>query len=500
MVDVIGLRFSLQHLRLAGYGLLAVWLSEIVTLLTSPKLAEIGTRLHSISQFLDLSPILLVAICLIAFQGGLRRRPMELALLPLLIALHFFLAPVSVANVITLVQKQQQIGLDQIETIDQQIDRLPKILGERDSIDTLLERPQRIPGLQVRVPVRANVTEARQEVRRSLERERNRIEGNLTASHEAFLRRAGTDATLAVLVGLLLWRLHHGAMREMEQAIPFLDWVLVQGEQQQPEALQELLHFQRACRALGLFSLLERCLRLAGRMVKRPSSEQLAEEEQQRLLPSEPPPNPFATPLRQQVGLTMAASPLPLLGRRLPPLAQTAAAFEIPLDRAEPAEETRFELLSEQMRRRQDDAERREQRRRQRDLDRYRALRKRIEREGHDPIAMFHSGDADPGSPGSESSGSLPGGRAGGLGRPESAALSPRDQKRLERDNRRAREALRRMAQSDPLLRLLADPEQSLDQELREELEQLRALPVPLLPPHRRRGLAGLWHWFLSRL
>ena len=42
-------------------------------------------------------------------------------------------------------------------------------------------------------------------------------------------------ATRPVLVGLLLWRLHHGAMREMEQAIPFLDWVLVQGEQQQSQ-------------------------------------------------------------------------------------------------------------------------------------------------------------------------------------------------------------------------------------------------------------------------
>ena len=200
-------------------------------------------RSHYTSQFLDLSPILLVAIGLIAFQGGLRRSALEVAVLPLLLSLlpllsafHFFLAPVSVANAITLVQKQQQIGLDQIEAIDQQLDRAATILRESDSIDTLLEGLQRIPGLQVRVPPKASVSDARKEVRRSLQRERDRlrdrIEGNLSASREAFLRRAITNALLALLMGLLLWGLHHGAMREMEQAIPFLDWVLVQGERQ----------------------------------------------------------------------------------------------------------------------------------------------------------------------------------------------------------------------------------------------------------------------------
>ncbi len=37
VVDLIGLRFSLQHLRLVGYGLLAVWGSEVVNLLTTPR-------------------------------------------------------------------------------------------------------------------------------------------------------------------------------------------------------------------------------------------------------------------------------------------------------------------------------------------------------------------------------------------------------------------------------------------------------------------------------
>jgi hypothetical protein len=36
-------------------------------------LLEIAARLQSISQLLDLSPILLVGIGLVSFQGGLRR-------------------------------------------------------------------------------------------------------------------------------------------------------------------------------------------------------------------------------------------------------------------------------------------------------------------------------------------------------------------------------------------------------------------------------------------
>lgn len=511
MVDLIGLRFSLQHLRLVGYGLLAVWASEIVNLLTSPKLAEIGTRLHYTSQFLDLSPILLVAIGLIAFQGGLRRSAIELALLPLLLALmpllcalHFFLAPVSVANVITLVQKQQQIGLDQIERIDQQIDRAATILRESDSIDSLLEGLQRIPGLQVRVPPKASVSEARGEVRRSLERERDRlrerIEGNLSASREAFIRRAITNAALALVVGLLLWGLHHGAMREMEQAIPFLDWVLVHGELQQPQALQELLRFQRACVALGWFSLLERCLRLVRRVVRRPTAQQLAEEEEERqrqaAAAAQPPANPFVQPLARRPGMT--SMPLPLFSGLRPSLAPLAS-LELPPEQGAAAadpEALQADPLAERLQRSSAAAERREQRRRQRDLERYRALRRRIERDGGDPFALFVAAEADP-----QAAGVSPDDPAAvqPWAAPDGAPPSPGEWRRLQRDQQRARAALGRMAASEELGPLLEAPADSLEQQLAEELQLLRAQPgLPPRPP--RRGLAGLWGWLLSRL
>jgi len=191
-------------------------------------------------------------------------------MLPLLSAFQFFLAPVSVANVVTLVQKQQQIGRDQLERIDRQIDRAGQILAESDSIDALLDGLQRIPGLQVRVPADAQVAEARQQVRGSLQKERDRIreriKTNLASSRNAFLRRAGINTALAVLMGLLLWGLHRGAMAEMEQSIPYLDWVLAGAASvDNPLALVELIDFQRSCVALGWFTLLERSVRFVRR-------------------------------------------------------------------------------------------------------------------------------------------------------------------------------------------------------------------------------------------
>lgn len=545
MVDLIGLRFSLQHLRLVGYGLLAVWGSEVINLLTTPRLAEIGTRLHYTSQFLDLTPILLVAIGLIAFQGGLRRRPLELAVLPLLLALlpllsafHFFLAPVSVANVVTLTQKQQQIGVDQIERIDAQIDRASTILRESDSIDTLLQGLQRIPGLQVRVPPEASVSEARLEVRRSLERERERlrerIEGNLNVSREAFLRRAATNAALALLGGLLLWSLHHGAMREMEQSIPFLDWMLVHGEpQQQPEALHELLQFQRACAALGWFSLLERCLRLVRRVVRRSSSEKPAVQ------PLPPPPRPPQPPPVNPFDPSLAAprrgvqgAPQPLRSLLRPAFRHWGRSGSLALGHiaeAEPAGGLPFPAVSEQpsgpwvpgdlshadaakdtlpagdgaapqpphpvsevMARGLAASQRHEERRRQRDLNRYRAVRRRIEREGCDPFAAFFPSELDdeaaaPAAP--DSSGSpLP-----------APQLSPRELRRLQRDLRRARQALDHMARSDELIGVQPPPEFILEQQLAEELRQLQASGSQG-PRRRPRGLARLWQWFITHL
>ncbi len=308
VADLIGLRFSLQHLRLVGYGLLAAWLAELINLLSSPGLFEIAARLQSISQLLDLSPILLVGIGLVSFQGGLRRSALErlclpllLAILPLLSAFHFFLAPVSVANVVTLVQKQQQIGLDQLERIDRQIDRASQILAESDSIDALLEGLQRIPGLQVRVPANAQVTEARQQVRGSLQKERDRIreriKTNLANSRNAFLRRAGINTALAVLMGLLLWGLHRGAMAEMEQSIPYLDWVLAGAASvDNPLALVQLIDFQRSCVALGWFTLLERSVRFVRRRLGLADAVEEALEQEQATKTAAWPQQPGGTP------------------------------------------------------------------------------------------------------------------------------------------------------------------------------------------------------------
>lgn len=560
VVDLIGLRFSLQHLRLVGYGLMAVWLTEIINLLSSPGVGEIGSRLHYISQFLDLSPILLVSIGLIAFQGGLRRSgaellllPSLLALLPLLCALHFFLAPVSVANAITLVQKQTQIGTDQIERIDRQIDRAASILRESDSIDGLLNGLQRIPGLQVRVPPQASVNEARREVRLSLERERDRlrqrIAGNLSSSRDAFLRRAITNSLLALLVGCLLWGLHHGAMREMAQAIPFLDWVLLHGDNQQnPEALQQLLRFQRACISLGFFTLLERSLRLVRRMVRRPSQRDLEEEEARRLQERQAaappqPPRPPGPPRRSGIRSanpsrrwTLELPSLPFLPARLPrPAAPTAsgpdapewagaqapsdpAASAAPGERnqarppmpigsgsAAPAGPTAAEALRsgaisdddpqasdpllDWMRQQHDADQQRAQRRQLRDLQRYRARTRHLHIEGTEPIEAEIPGDA---------------GAAGYTAAREQelaqvlppAPLTARQRRRLERDHQRARQALQRMAFSEEMVDLHPD-EQALQAELSQlefERESLRARS------NRPRGIRAVWGWFLSHL
>jgi hypothetical protein len=327
VADLIGLRFSLQHLRLVGYGLLAAWLAELINLLSSPGLFEIAARLQSISQLLDLSPILLVGIGLVSFQGGLRRSwlemaclPLLLALLPLLSAFHFFLAPVSVANVVTLVQKQQQIGLDQLQRIDRQIDRASQILAESDSIDALLDGLQRIPGLQVRVPANAEVSEARLQVRGSLEKERDRIKQRITAnlanSRNAFLRRAAITTALAILMGLLLWGLHRGAMAEMGQSIPYLQWVLTEAEAlDNPLALVQLIDFQRACVALGWFTMLESSVRFVRRRLGLAD----AIEEESEPLPPEPIPKAAAGRSLQQRLKPMLPFNAPLPPGLLPP-------------------------------------------------------------------------------------------------------------------------------------------------------------------------------------
>lgn len=291
VADLIGLRFSLLQLRLVGYGVLGSWLVELVNLLTSPGLMEIGTRLHYISQFLDLTPLLLAGIGLVAYQGGLRRStlerrllPLAFTLLPLVSAVHFFLAPVSVANAVTLIHKQRQIGNDQLERIDRQLDRAARVLQEGDSIESLLERLQQIPGLRVRVPADASVTEARRQVRTSLERERSslqqRIRSNLATSAEAFWRRSLVNAALALGVGVLVWGLHSLALREMGQAIPYLDWFVTASEagRCEPSAELELLgSFMRSCVALSPGALLQLLLR------RRRRGDQEEEDSQEQL-------------------------------------------------------------------------------------------------------------------------------------------------------------------------------------------------------------------------
>ena len=470
VVDLIGLRFSLQHLRLVGYGLLAVWLAEIVTMLNPPDLSAISSRLHYISQFLDLSPILLASIGLIAYQGGLRRTIWEVLLLPLLLSLllllsafHFFLAPLTVANAVTLVQKQEEIGFEQMERIDQQIDRAATILRESDNIDSLLSGLQRIPGLQVQLPAKAPVLEARREVRISLERDRDqlreRIRSNLSASRDAFYRRAATNAALALLVGLVLWGLHHGAMREMQQSLPFLEWVLVHGEvDQRQDVLRELLRFQRACLALGWFSLFERSLGLM-RVVMRPAAE-AGSSQPLASAPVEDPFPPAAYPPPFEAGrLSIPNSPF----RFLPFRAADAGLWAYrPGDGsreeggeeryASPAEWSEASLPFWERRRRE----------RQRRLARE-ALRRQAE--SH----VFQ--DFQGGSP------------APGLENPSEPLPTPAQMRARQRDLRRSREAMRRFADSEFL-----------------EMMGHRAPPEAPAPRSSPSPLNRLRRWFLTHL
>ncbi|MFZ0409640.1 MAG: hypothetical protein WAM11_16245 [Cyanobium sp.] len=513
VMDLIGLRFSLHHLRLVGYGLLAAWLAELINLLSSPGLLEIAARLQSISQLLDLSPILLVGISLVAFQGGLRRSwlemaalPLLLALLPLLSAFHFFLAPVSVANVVTLVQKQQQIGRDQLQRIDRQMDRATQILAESDSIDALLAGLQRIPGLQVRVPPHAAVAEARQQVRGTLNKERDRIQEriktNLANSRQAFVRRAAINAGLALLIGLLLWGLHHGAMAEMNQSIPYLQWVQAGAASvDNPQALVQLIEFQRACAALGWFAMLERSLRLARRLLgMAPVVEPVQDQE--------PLPPEFVAHARAGArpgfspGSLQAGSPLHRLQSWLP--------FQTPLlpVLVPPAGEVGWTEADDQAEQSASSEEeawlRMQQLQQERDLRRY---RRQVSRVGEldelhelweDNEALLRELDElrSQESPAPRGMQRL----LGPFWRPDSASRLPTStprnpslqlQLRLQQqDLERYRRQAGRLDQSEMLQALLEGNE-----ELLPELDDLRSLPPP-----RPRGLRRLGHWFITHL
>jgi hypothetical protein len=494
VVDLIGLRFSLQHLRLVGYGLHAVWIAEIVTLLSAPDLGEIASRLHYISQFLDLSPILLASIGLIAYQGGLRRRfwellllPTLLCLLPLLSGLYLFLAPVAVLNAVTLVQSQEKIGTDQVQRLDQQLNRAAVILRESDSIDALVDGLQRIPGLQVRVPANAPVITARREVRLALERDRNRlrerIRDNLSAARDAFYRRAGTNAALALLVGLVLWGLHRGAMREMQQSAPFLDWVLLHGEVgQSHDVLRELLLFQRTCLALGWFSLAERILRAMRRVIRPMAEEELPEDLRssppEDLSPPAPYPPPFETGRLSIVGHQRPPlfSPFRNPGASMAPINLedeiSAGGDGDERDEGDEGDEGIEERRPRRARRSEADLPVWEQWRRRRHR---RLAREALRRQGESKIFQAFQPHLPPEAAGDQDP------------QPDPLALTPRQIRSRLRDVKRSRKAMSRLADQDFMVMIGQEAPPA-------------AQPPSLPPPPNARGLAHLWRWFVSHL
>jgi len=272
VADLVGLRFSVVHLRLAGYALLGVWANEIVGLLTSPLLLPVGSRFHDISQALDVSPLLLVGIALVAYQGGLQRSlperlllPLLLGLMPVLSAIHFLMAPASIANAMTLSAKQEQVSKAQLQTIDGQFDRATQLLVTSQNLEELRQRLDAIPGVRLSPAPDANLERVRREVRESLLNERRRLRSRIgTNSAQAsnqFVRRSIQNASLGVLVGLMLAWMRFGAMREMNLSATYLAWVVV-AESKAPNlrGIKDLLAFQQACLATSYLGLLERVL------------------------------------------------------------------------------------------------------------------------------------------------------------------------------------------------------------------------------------------------
>ena len=286
VADLVGLRFSVVHLRLAGYALLGVWANEVLGLLTSPLLLAVGTRLHYISQALDVSPLLLVGIALVAYQGGLQRSlperlllPLLLGLLPVLSAIHFLMAPASIANAMTLSAKQEQVSKAQLQTIDGQLDRASQMLVTSQNLEELRQRLDAIPGVRLSPAPDANLERVRREVRESLLNERRRLRSrigtNTAQASNQFARRSIQNASLGVLVGLMLAWMRFGAMREMNLSATYLAWVIV-AESKAPNlrGLKDLLAFQQACLATSYLGLLERVLSSSSRSSNGSVSEQ----------------------------------------------------------------------------------------------------------------------------------------------------------------------------------------------------------------------------------
>jgi hypothetical protein len=314
VADLVGLRFSVVHLRLGGYTLIGVWASEIVGLLTSPLLWAIGPRLHYISQALDVSPLLVVGIVLVAFQGGLQRSPLErlllpvlFGLLPLLAALHFLMAPASIANAMTLSSKQEEVNKAQLSTIEGQLDRAGQVLLNSQDLEDLQRRLDAIPGVRLSAKPNGTLEQARQELRMSLLDERQRVRArlgsNAAQARNQFVRRAIQNAALATLVGLMLTWMRYGAMREMELSAAYLAWVIV-GDPQAHNigGLKDLAEFQKRCLATSYLGLIGRFVQKEDQEVAPEPSQPITAEV--NAPPMVPPPLPQApwepTPLRSE--------------------------------------------------------------------------------------------------------------------------------------------------------------------------------------------------------
>ncbi|MEI6615283.1 MAG: hypothetical protein WCL59_01785 [Cyanobium sp. ELA507] len=302
VADLVGLRFSVVHLRLGGYTLIGVWASEILGLLTSPLLWAIGPRLHYISQALDVSPLLVVGIVLVAFQGGLQRSPLErlllpvlFGLLPLLATLHFLMAPASIANSMTLSSKQEEVNKAQLSTIEGQLDRAGQVLLSSQNLDDLQRRLDAIPGVRLSAKPNGTLEQARQEVRMSLLGERQPVRAqlgsNAAQARSQFVRRAIQNASLATWVGLMLTWMRYGAMKEMELSATYLAWVIVADpDTQNLGGLKALADFQKRCLATSYLGLI-------GRLVQKEDQEAATE-------PNRPMTEPMKAP-------TAAPAPLP---------------------------------------------------------------------------------------------------------------------------------------------------------------------------------------------
>jgi ABC-type multidrug transport system fused ATPase/permease subunit len=291
----VGLRFSLVHLRLAGYGLIGVWLSETVSLLTSPLLQEVGTRLHYVSQALDLAPLLLVGLVLVAFQGGLQRSglerrllPLLFALLPLLSAFYLLMVPASIGNALTLGSKQLEVSREQLRSIESQLDRADTVLLKSQDIEDLRRRLDAIPGVRLKATPNISLQEAQREIAEALQTERRRvrttISTNTALARAQFNRRATQNAMLATVVGGVLAWMRIASLREMGLSATYLSWAITADPQAaRASGLQSLLGFQNDCLATSYMALIESLLQLGSNQAERERREREQQEEKAML-------------------------------------------------------------------------------------------------------------------------------------------------------------------------------------------------------------------------